>query len=157
MSPDENRKRNRSEMEPESSPEMNYHKKRPTTTIPDLSNDALDWAKFMFTELCTKINNLEMDLWGSVNFVAELAEEAHSKIDSNHDKISKLSEKLTQTESEMAANKLENQQLESKITSLEAYSRRENLLFFGVDEQRNETDRDCATQVFKFWKKLTRN
>ena len=141
-------------MEPGSSPEMNYHKKRPTTTIPELPNDAPDWAKFMFTELCTKMNNLEMDLGGSVNFVAELAQEAHSKIDSNHDKISKLSEKLTQTESEMAAIKLENQQLKSKIISLETYSRRENLLFFGVDERRNETDRDCATQVFKILEKI---
>ena len=94
-----------------------------------------------------------MDLGGSVNFVAELAQEAHSKIDSNHDKISKLSEKLTQTESEMAAIKLENQQLKSKIISLETYSRRDNLLFFGVDERRNETDRDCATQVFKILEK----
>ena len=64
-------------MEPGSSPEMNYHNKRPTTTIPDLPNDAPDEAKFIFTELCTKINNLEMDLVGSVNFLAELAQEAH--------------------------------------------------------------------------------
>ena len=80
MSSEENRKRNPSQMEPASSPEMNVHKRRPATTIPDLPNDAPDWAKFMFSELCSKINNLEMDLGGSVNFVADLVQEAHSKI-----------------------------------------------------------------------------
>ena len=154
MSSEENRKRNPSQMEPASSPEMNVHKRRPATTIPDLPNDAPDWAKFMFSELCSKINNLEMDLGGSVNFVADLVQEAHSKTDTNSNKISELSKKLTQTESEMSALKIENQHLKNKILSLESYSRRENLLFYGVDEQRNETDRDCATKVLEILRKV---
>ena len=37
---------------------------------------------------------------------------------------------------------------------MESYSRWENLLFYGVDEQRNETDRDCATKVLEILRKV---
>ena len=76
------------------------------------------------------------------------------KAEANSVKIQEISEKLSHANCEIGALKQENRFPKEKIVNLEAYSRREDLLFYGINESRDETSRDCATQVYSVLAKI---
>ena len=65
-----------------------------------------------------------------------------------------LSHKLSHAVSEIAVLKQENRSLKDKIINLESYSRRDNLLFYGIHERREEKNKDCATKVYDVLKSM---
>ena len=82
-----------------------------------------------------------------VNTVAEIAQ---LKIDTKSE-IQELKQSYTTEINQLKLNHdIEIRQLKSHTTDLEAYSRRENLLFFGIDEPQNESNASCEKSVRKF-------
>ena len=154
MKPEDDRKRNPSQMEPASSPETNCPKRRTVAATPTLPSDAPEWAKVMFDSLHKKFGDLELDIGNSIEFVTGLVRDTDDKAEANSVKIQEISEKLSHANCEIGALKQENRFLKEKIVNLEAYSRRENLLFNGINESRDETSRDCATQVYSVLEKI---
>ena len=148
MKPENDRKGNPSQMEPASSPETNCPKRRTVAATPTLPSDAPEWAEVMFDSLRKKFDDLELDIGNSIEFVTGLVcdpDDKVSRIPWKHKTYLKL---FSHTNCEIGAIRQENRFLKEKIVSLEACSRRENLLFYGINESREETSRDCATQVY---------
>ena len=150
----DDRKRNKSEMDPASSPDTNSPKRRPGATIPDLPADTPEWAKMLFKSMHDKFDNLELELGKGVEFATEIARDANFRSESNTGKINELSDKLSHAVSEIAVLKQENRSLKDKIINLESYSRRDNLLFYGIQESREEKNKDCAMKLYDVLKSM---
>ena len=101
-----------------------------------------------------KFDNLELELGKGVEFVTEIARDANFRSESKTGKKNELSDKLSHAVSEIAVLKQENRSLKDNIVNLESYSRRDNLLFYGIQERREEKNKDCATKVYDVLKSM---
>ncbi len=55
---------------------------------------------------------------------------------------------ITPVTDQFALLKLDYKALQEKVTGLENHSRRSNLLFYGISQERCETDSDCLNKVY---------
>ena len=62
-------------------------------------------------------------------------------------KITNIQNQLDETNNNYLALQADNKFLRDRINSLETYSRRNNFLFHGIEEKRNETERDCGAAI----------
>ena len=84
----------------------------------------------------------------SINFITEETKEAKQEAKKAHDRINIIDDKLASLMRANATMVTENKQLKEKVTQMEAYSRRENLVFYGVPETSSPQRReDCAEIV----------
>ena len=76
----------------------------------------------------------------SVLEVRQTAEEAKQKAETT-------STKMAEMESTISSLTRQNRDLQERIIAVESHSRRDNLCFGGIQENANETDRDCEEKV----------
>ena len=114
MKPEDDKKRNPSQMDPASSPETNCPWRRPVAATPILPSDAPEWAKVMFDSLYKKFGDLERDIGNSIEFVTGLVRNTGDKAEANSVKIQEISEKFSHANCEIGALKQENRFLKKK-------------------------------------------
>ena len=132
-------------MEPSNSPDPDMPKKsQAATPIPEGTSD---WAKTTLSSLFSKIDELSDNLSTSINFAVSTAEEAQKASLINTNKITDVQNQLDKTNNNYLALQADDRFLRDKINCLETYSRRDNLLFHGIEEKSIKTDRDCAAVV----------
>ncbi len=149
-SPQSGDKRGRDDLDSStaSSQDGNAPKRRPLQMPPNTP----DWAQILFEEMYERIYSLETkitDSIHSVNFAVNTAKSAKAESAKVKQLIQKQGEELTELKAEIAQLRLENKQTREKMTRLEDHSRRDNLLFYGFDEQPGETEADCRQKVYK--------
>lgn len=99
--------------------------------IPDLGKDAPEWAKLIMSTMCTKFDGLKTSLEFTQEEVAKIGKESASQ----KARIEKLETEaiINKNKHKMAEHKVA--LLEEKLNKLENYSRRDNLIFAGVNEE----------------------
>lgn len=103
-------------------------------------------------ELKTDIQKLEISLVSKVNEATKAAAAAKTKADTNAVEITELTTKMTMLQTEMRCMRKENQDLKIQINNVDCYSRRDNLVFYGIDECDNESIEQCIVSLRNFLK-----
>ena len=117
-----------------------------------LPEDTPIWAKALYTDLCNRMSTLETNINSSINFAGDTATNAFTATCVNKRDINLLSKRCDVLENDLKQSELKNKLLEEKIIGLESYSRRENLLFYGVLEEKGETSIMCEKNYDAFSK-----
>lgn len=141
-------------MDPADSPQSNLAKKRNNLTSTEFPEDTPIWAKTLFQSLFSRFDSFTDDINDSVNHAVAIADEANSKANCNAVALKKVEERIDVINNQMVAMQIENRDLRAKVNTLETYQRKDNLLFHGIDEKRNETSSDCAQEVRRILHKL---
>ncbi len=140
-------KRKRSEMDSSlSSTPDGKSPKRPPFPVPA---DTPDWARVLFQNLYERICSIECSINQTVNYAVDTAVAAMSEAGITKQLVQKQNEELTEIKAELAQLRQESKQQKDKVTRLEDQSRRDNLLFFGFEEQRGETESDCRQKLYR--------
>ena len=119
-----------------------------------LPEDTPIWAKALYTDLCNRMSTLETNINSSINFAGDTATNAFTATGVNKRDINLLSKRCDVLENDLKQSELKNKLLEEKIIGLESYSRRENLLFYGVLEEKGETSNMCEKKLRRIFKDL---
>ena len=111
--------------------------------------DTPDWAKVLFENLYERICSIETSINQTVNYAVDTAVSAMSEAGIMKQLVQKQDQDLTEIRAELAQLRQETKQNKDKMTRLEDQSRRDNLLFFGFEEQRGETESDCRQKLYR--------
>ena len=135
-----------------------------------------DSLKNAFIDLKTSVNSDVKDLAININKATEIAVAAKSIAESNttsiielrtnlkaelkeelSDEILELKSEIDEMKSELCSVKIKYRNLErdfddvkSQTNNIETYSRKDNIVFYGIAEKQNESNDECAAAVRKF-------
>ena len=113
----------------------------------EIPSDTPEWAKSILTQFWDRFEEIEK----SVEYEGQQAEEALLNSTNLGYSFASLTKEVAAIENKMQTKidilEEENRQLNTKLLKLESYSRRDNLLIFGVPEENGETRFDCLYKV----------
>lgn len=87
----------------------------------------------------------------TAEFAKTLAESNKQEIDELRDDIKNLTKLCTSLQSENQKLKFKTNQIETHTNNLDTYSRRDNLIIYGIEEPENETQASLLTAVRDFF------
>ena len=120
----------------------------PTTPV-HLPDETPAWAKALHASLCQRMTTFERNINAAVDFAADTATEAFAATGINKVEINKINERCEYLEEKLHRAEQYNKKLEQKVIDLEPYSRRDNLLFYGLDEEKGENAHACENKIRK--------
>ena len=120
----------------------------PTTPV-HLPDETPAWAKALHASLCERMTTFERNINAAVDFAADTATEAFAATGINKVEINKINERCEYLEDKLHRAEQYNKKLEQKVIDLESYSRRDNLLFYGLDEEKGENAHACENKIRK--------
>ena len=141
----EKRKKDDMDSSISSSQDGNTPKRKPLVVPPDTP----DWARILFEEMYQRINSMESVITKSVEYAVDTALSALAESGMVKQLVNKHNEELDELRAEIAQLRQETKQNREKMTRLEDQSRRDNLLFYGFEEQVGETELDCKQKFFR--------
>lgn len=100
----------------------------------------------------TQFVALNKTLRDKVKATNKIAVKAQSAAEANATAIAQIRDELSETRQELKLLKLENDKLRDQANKLETYSRRDNILFYGIQMLDNETSGQCDGAVRSFMK-----
>ena len=106
-------------------------------------------AKALHASLCERMTTFERNINAAVDFAADTATEAFAATGINKVEINKINERCEYLEEKLHRAEQYNKKLEQKVIDLESYSRRDNLLFYGLDEEKGENAHACENKIRK--------
>lgn len=95
---------------------------------------------------------LDKKLIKKVNSAAETADRAIAAAEVNSDAILDIRSELREVRQEVKLLKLENERLREQTNKLETYSRKDNIIFYGIYRPQSESISNCAVAVRTFMK-----
>lgn len=114
-----------------------------------------------FNSINTSINNLKGEfismketVANKIEEIAVIANTALEKADNNEKAIKELRAEVTGLRKTCKGLSTENATLKEHTLSMEAYSRKDNIIIYGVNESEGESSIDCAKSVRFFFKNL---
>ena len=93
------------------------------------------------------MTSIETGIHEAIDFTADTATDAFAASGVNKISNLKLEDRCDQLEIEILKEKKENNGLRERVLARECYSRRDNLLFHGFPEDKNEKSDDCKNKV----------
>jgi chromosome segregation ATPase len=117
----------------------------------DIDN-TVNMINLKVTQLETKVNSMETkvaDVEVSCSFLSSQRDAFQREIDSTKTEVNKIKQEFNVLSESTSKLQTDKKKLESKVTDLEWRSMRENLVFFGIKEQADETG-DCTAIVKEF-------
>jgi septal ring factor EnvC (AmiA/AmiB activator) len=89
------------------------------------------------------------DLKASISHAGDTAQEALDKVNVHEHKFDAIDDQLAELKNDHAQIVRENKQLKEHVLRNECQNRRNNLVFDGIPEARDESDEDCLESVYK--------
>ena len=109
-----------------------------TREVTTWASQLVDAIHDSFTKISTQIQ--ELNIKEEVRVVKNIAVSAWDLAKANADAIKVLHDELLEV-------KAENTLLKRRADDMEVYSRKDNLIIRGIDEQKNETEQLCVNAV----------
>ena len=119
--------------------------KRIRITFPD---DTPDWAQVLFLKLDNRISDLESTLTSAIEYATDTAVQALAETGKLQLQIRNQSLEIESLKSQVSQSKSDHNKLLEKVNRLENQSRRDNLLFYGFKEERNEDETAIKRKLF---------
>lgn len=120
-------------------------------TIP---SETPEWAKKLFEAMLVRIKDLEE----YVDFISDDSQEALEKSSAMDRTIRDidiaLTNRINSIERQLKDSNKQQKELKNKVLNLETYSRRDNILVFGLEESEGENDLDCLRKVKAIFKSM---
>ena len=104
----------------------------------------------MNTNICKRFDDLELQLRNDISQTATKAEAAVTVANANKIALQQLRSEVDELRQWCRDLKNENVTLKSQTNNIETYSRRDNLVFYGIKEPSNETNESCEQSVRRF-------
>ncbi len=118
--------------------------------------DTPEWARVLFTNLGgPELFETELEITKSVEFALNTALSAATEVEILKSCVQKQSQEMNDFKLQFAKLKSNHNALHSKMVRLEDHSRRDNLLFNEISEERNETDEHCQRKIYKLLRSKT--
>jgi len=114
------------------------------TSIRDLNNNVLSFND----NLQKKINEVSEIAQSNTAAISDL----RAEVTGLHADITEVANICMELKRENSAIREENSALKDQHVNMETYSRRENLIFYGIKEERGESNVDCAKTVRAFFR-----
>jgi ribA/ribD-fused uncharacterized protein len=127
----------------ETSVDGNSPKQKPPPV--KLPEDTPEWGRMLFD----RIKDIENHLTTSVDFIVDTAAECLTEVGFMKNQYKEQSERMDDIMYQVAQVKSHNKALQEKVVRMENQSRRDNLLFYGISEEKGESDADCLNKVYE--------
>jgi ribA/ribD-fused uncharacterized protein len=122
-------------------------------TLPNDDAPSREWYKFMSGQIIKANQSIE-ELKETVEFATKQAEKAIAMSTTLSAKLSTIELNLDNCRCENLKLRKELIETNEKLIRQECYQRRDNLIFDGIAESKNETDFDCYTKIVHELRKI---
>ncbi len=114
-----------------------------------------EWARVLFTKLEARSIETELEITKSVEYALNTAISAAKEVEILKSHVQKQSQEMDDFKLQFSKLKSHHNALHSNVVRLEDHSRRDNLLFYGISEERNETGEHCQRRIYELLRSKT--
>ena len=104
-------------------------------------------------EIKNSITEAKHEILTSVAAVEQVADAAKLQADTNAFQLKELQKKIDKLQREFCCQSKENKLYKMQSVKQELYSRRDNLVFTGISDHKEETNDQCKKSLFEFFQK----